>query len=114
MSIDAVWLKFTAEQAKWFNEGVDTAKEILRKQEAELAAVTAERDELRRLLAKATCDTVEARHERDALKVQVSELRGAAELGLRYAEILGEPETISTRIHNVQKIKAALRGEVWL
>jgi len=46
MSIDGVWIKPTAEQAKWFNEGVDTAKEILRQQEAGLAAVTAERDAL--------------------------------------------------------------------
>ena len=47
MSIDGVWIKPTAEQAKWFNEGVDTAKAILRQQEAELAAVTTERDMLR-------------------------------------------------------------------
>jgi hypothetical protein len=40
MSIDAVWLKFTAEQAQWFNEGVDTAKEILRQQEADVEAMS--------------------------------------------------------------------------
>jgi len=57
MSIDGVWIKPTAEQAKWFNEGVDTAKEILRQQEAGLAAVTAERDAL--LKDKARLDWLE-------------------------------------------------------
>jgi hypothetical protein len=36
MSIDVVWVRFTAKQAKWFNEGVDTAKEIILKQEADI------------------------------------------------------------------------------
>jgi hypothetical protein len=48
MSIDGVWIKPTAEQAQWFNAGVDTAKEIILKQEKELAAVTSERDRLRK------------------------------------------------------------------
>ena len=93
MSIDAVWIKPTAEQAKWFNEGVDTAKEILRKQEAELATVTAERDSLRR----------------------------AAELGLEYAETElqhrkqvynGYPSRWELDEIYVAEIKAALHGEV--
>jgi len=93
MSIDGVWIKPTTEQAKWFNAGVDTAKEILRQQEAELAAVTSERDRLRR----------------------------AAELGLEYAETElqhrkkvydGYPSRWELDEIYVAEIKSALSGEV--
>jgi hypothetical protein len=90
---DGVWIKPTAEQAQWFNEGVDTAREIIIKLESKLATVTAERDALRR----------------------------AAELGLEYAETElqhrkkvydGYPSRWELDEIYVGEIKAALRGEV--
>jgi hypothetical protein len=85
MSIDGVWIKPTTEQAKWFNEGVDTAREIIIKLESKLAAVTADRDRLRR----------------------------AAEIGREYARYSSNDYMCNQKavLEDIAAIDAAMRGE---
>jgi len=99
MSIDGVWIKPTAEQAKRFNEGVDTAKEIISQLEADLAAATQQVEDVEAQLTAVAA-------ERDALHRENTRLREALEVAARrFRHPTCEWEDAA------EDIDAALRGE---